>query len=85
MYYIYMTDKAYCLKCRRKNMEMVNTKPAKMKNGRSALKGKCKKCGTNMFKITGGMTAKKGGMTAKKGGKTAKKGRKSGKTRKRKN
>lgn len=80
-----MTDKAYCLKCRRKNMEMVNTKPAKMKNGRSALKGKCKKCGTNMFKITGGMTAKKGGMTAKKGGKTAKKGRKSGKTRKRKN
>tara|TARA_B100000900_G_C20577992_1_gene716179 strand:- start:1399 stop:1641 length:243 start_codon:yes stop_codon:yes gene_type:complete len=80
-----MTDKAYCLKCRRKNMEMVNTKPAKMKNGRSALKGKCKKCGTNMFKITGGMTAKKGGMSAKKGGKTAKKGRKSGKTRKRKN
>ena len=76
--YIYMTDKAYCLKCRSKNMEMVNTKPAKMKNGRSALKGKCKKCGTNMFKITGGMTAKKGG-------KTAKKGRKSGKTRKRKN
>ena len=80
-----MTDKAYCLKCRRKNMEMVNTKPAKMKNGRSALKGKCKKCGTNMFKIIGGMTAKKGGMSAKKGGKTAKKGRKSGKTRKRKN
>tara|TARA_B100001093_G_C26118600_1_gene713935 strand:- start:197 stop:439 length:243 start_codon:yes stop_codon:yes gene_type:complete len=80
-----MTDKAYCLKCRRKNMEMVNTKPTKMKNGRSALKGKCKKCGTNMFKITGGMTAKKGGMSAKKGGRTAKKGRKSGKTRKRKN
>lgn len=73
-----MTDKAYCLKCRKKNMVMVNTKPTKMKNGRSALKGKCKKCGTNMFKITGGMTAKKGGRTAKKG-------KKSGKTRKRKN
>jgi hypothetical protein len=42
--------KGYCMK-HKKMMEMVSTKNVKMKNGRAATKGKCSKCGTNMFKI----------------------------------
>ncbi len=30
---------------------MANAKQEKMKNGRDAVKGKCSKCGTKMFKI----------------------------------
>lgn len=44
--------KGYCMK-HKKMMEMVGTKSVKMKNGRKATKGKCGKCGTNMFKIGG--------------------------------
>lgn len=44
--------KAYCMKCK-KASEMIGEKKVKMKNGRTALKGKCKKCGTNMFRIGG--------------------------------
>jgi hypothetical protein len=44
--------KAYCMK-HKKMMEMANAKKTKMKNGRTALKGKCTSCGTNMYKIGG--------------------------------
>ena len=43
---------AYCMKEKTKR-EMVNPKKVKMKNCRSAVKGKCIKCGTSMFKIGG--------------------------------
>lgn len=40
----------YCMKCKTKRtMKQVNK--VKMKNGKPANKGKCSKCGTNMFKI----------------------------------
>ena len=45
----------YCVKCRAK-AEMVNALEVTMKNGKKAMKGKCKKCGTGMIKI---MPAKK--------------------------
>lgn len=40
----------YCMKCKKKQ-EMVNTENVKTKNGNSAVKGECKKCGTKMFVI----------------------------------
>ncbi len=40
----------YCVKCRAK-VEMAETQEVTMKNGKPALKGKCSKCGTGMFKI----------------------------------
>jgi hypothetical protein len=42
--------KAYCMK-EKKLQEMTAIKKVKMKNGRPAMKGKCAKCGTNMYKI----------------------------------
>jgi len=41
---------AYCVKCKTKR-EMKSPTKTKMKNGRSATKGKCPKCGTGMFRI----------------------------------
>lgn len=44
--------KGYCVKCR----EMVDINDSEkiiMKNDRHAIKGKCPKCGTAVFKITG--------------------------------
>ena len=45
---------AYCVKCKAKS-EMIDHKEVKMKakggGTRPAMKGKCKKCGTTMFKI----------------------------------
>lgn len=58
-----MAEKAYCVKCRSKRT-MDGGKRITMKNGRHAMKGKCNKCDTNMFKITGGM----GGSPAKSAG-----------------
>lgn len=46
-----MTE-GYCVKCKEKT-EMADAKETTMKNGRSAMKGKCPKCGTGMFKILG--------------------------------
>jgi len=43
----------YCVKCKAKR-EMTDTKEVKMKakgGSRPAMKGKCTKCGTSMFKI----------------------------------
>jgi len=40
----------YCVKCRAK-CEMAGAEQIEMKNGRPAMKGKCSKCGTGMFKI----------------------------------
>lgn len=40
----------YCMKCKKKQ-EMINTENVKTKNGNSAVKGECKKCGTKMFVI----------------------------------
>ena len=45
-----MAEKGYCVKCRTTN-EMVNAQTVTMKNGRPAVKGKCTKCGTGMYKI----------------------------------
>jgi len=42
----------YCVKCKAKR-QMVNTAEVTMKNGRKALKGKCSKCSTGMYKILG--------------------------------
>jgi hypothetical protein len=43
---------AYCMKCKTKR-EMINITNVKMKNGRPAKTGKCRVCGTKMFKIGG--------------------------------
>ncbi len=40
----------YCVKCRAK-VTMTGTQEVTMKNGKKAIKGKCSKCGTGMFKI----------------------------------
>ena len=45
-----MSEKGYCVKCR-KESEMADAKQVTMKNGRPAVKGKCIKCGTGMYKI----------------------------------
>ena len=45
-----MAEMAYCVKCRAKT-EMVDAERVTMKNGRPAMKGKCAKCGTGMYKI----------------------------------
>lgn len=45
-----MAEMAYCVKCRKKT-EMVEVQQVTMKNGRPAMKGKCKECGTGMYKI----------------------------------
>jgi len=44
-----MTE-AYCVKCKSKK-EMTETQEVKMKNGRTAMKGKCPDCKTSMFRI----------------------------------
>jgi RNase P subunit RPR2 len=41
----------YCVKCKAKK-EMVSAKKVTLKNGRNALSGTCKTCGTKMFKMT---------------------------------
>ena len=43
---------AYCVKCKQKR-EMSEAKEVTMKNGRKAMKGKCPKCGTGMYRILG--------------------------------
>jgi len=40
----------YCVKCRAKR-EIDNAKAITMKNGKSAMKGKCPTCGTKTFII----------------------------------
>ncbi|MEK7633989.1 MAG: DUF5679 domain-containing protein [Patescibacteria group bacterium] len=40
----------YCVKCRSKQ-EVANPEKVKMKNGKPAMKGKCPKCGTGMYRI----------------------------------
>jgi hypothetical protein len=42
----------FCVKCKRKR-EMKNPTSVKMKNGRSATKGKCPVCGSGMYRIGG--------------------------------
>ena len=43
---------AYCVKCKTKR-EMKDAKQVKMKNGRSAMKGRCPTCGTGLYRILG--------------------------------
>ena len=45
-----MAETAYCVKCREKR-DMKDPERVTMKNGRPAMKGKCSKCGTGMYKI----------------------------------
>ncbi len=40
----------YCVKCRAK-VAMTGAQEVTMKNGKKAMKGKCSKCGTGIFKI----------------------------------
>jgi hypothetical protein len=40
----------YCMKCK-KCQDVTNTQNVVTKNGNNAIKGQCKKCSTNMFKI----------------------------------
>lgn len=47
-----MEEKGYCVKCKAKST-MKDAQKVKMKNGREAMKGKCTKCGTGMYKILG--------------------------------
>ncbi len=49
---------AYCVKCKAKR-EMSEAKEVTMKNGRSAMKGKCPECTTGMYRIMGGAAKKK--------------------------
>ena len=44
---------AYCVKCKAKK-EMADAQEVTMKNGRTALQGKCPDCGTKLFRIQGG-------------------------------
>ena len=43
---------AYCVKCKNK-AEMKEPKEVSMGGNRRAMKGKCPKCGTTMFRIMG--------------------------------
>jgi len=43
---------AYCMKEKTKR-EMLNPKKVTLKNGRSAFKGTCAKCGGKLFRIGG--------------------------------
>ncbi|MDP8260559.1 MAG: DUF5679 domain-containing protein [Candidatus Gygaella obscura] len=45
-------EQGYCVKCKAKR-DMKDTQNVTLKNGRSALKGKCTTCDTSMFKILG--------------------------------
>jgi len=45
--------KGYCVKCKKKNVEMKNAKAVTMKNGRKATKGECPTCGSGMYRIGG--------------------------------
>ena len=40
----------YCVKCKTKR-EISEGNEVTMKNGRKAMKGKCPKCGTGMYRI----------------------------------
>lgn len=42
----------YCVKCRT-SRNMTGAVQVTMKNGRTAMKGKCGTCGTGMYKILG--------------------------------
>lgn len=44
--------KAYCVKCKAET-DMTGAAESDLKNGRKAIKGKCSKCGTGMFKMLG--------------------------------
>ena len=43
---------AYCVKCKGKT-EMKDAQEVTMKNGRKAMKGRCPKCGTGLYRIMG--------------------------------
>lgn len=43
--------KGYCLKEKKKNATIEDAVITTMANGRTAIKGKCKSCGSGMFKI----------------------------------
>lgn len=47
-----MAEQGHCMKCKEKKT-IKDGQTVTMKNGRSALKGKCVDCGTVMFKILG--------------------------------
>ena len=54
-----MTDQmAYCVKCRSKN-PIKDGVAVVMKNGRPAIKGKCSKCETGIYKIVAGELVQK--------------------------
>jgi len=44
--------KAYCVKCKRK-VDIKNPKKVTMKNNRKAIKGRCPRCGSGVYRIGG--------------------------------
>ncbi len=44
------SDQIYCLKCRSKT-DILETQEVVLKNGRSAVTGRCSACGTKKFRI----------------------------------
>ncbi len=42
----------YCVKCKRK-VDIADAKNVTLKSGRKAVKGKCPRCGTAVFRIGG--------------------------------
>ncbi len=44
------SNQAYCVKCKAK-VTLADAKQITLKNGRPAMKGKCAKCGTSVFRI----------------------------------
>jgi len=47
-----MATEAYCVKCRKK-AEMIEVQEVVMSNGKKAARGRCRVCGTGMYKILG--------------------------------
>lgn len=41
----------YCVKCRKKGVEIQNATQVTMKNGKPAVQGTCPDCGTKIFRI----------------------------------
>lgn len=71
----------WCMKCKAKK-EMVGVEHVKMKNGRPAMKGKCKSCDTKMFKIGDGTKSSTSSSKKSKVSKKSKKSKKGGASRK---
>jgi len=46
-----MAEKGYCVKCKKKNIEIKNPEKVITKNNKNAVRGICPICGTKMYKF----------------------------------